>query len=95
MPARLPESGQSIPVHYKDYRDGEGDLVFHVALVGGTFNDADGAPWVFLTGRRLSPDGVGSSAEETIPARVSGVELVPASAADPSALTAALTREVR
>ena len=95
MPARLPGSGQAIRMRDKDYRDGEGDLMFRVALVGGTFNDADGAPWVLLTGRRVSPDGVGSSAEETISARVSAVEIVPASAADPSALTAALTREVR
>ncbi len=84
MSARFPRSGQYVHVRDKDYRYGEGDVTFYVALVGERFSDPDKAQWVSLTGHRVLANGSRSPHERTISARVSGIEIVPAPSARPS-----------
>ncbi len=78
MPARLPETGQSMYLRDGDCRCVEGDVTSPVALVGKAFSDADDEKWAYVTGYRLLANRVTLPNSRTISARASGIKVVPA-----------------
>jgi Ni,Fe-hydrogenase III large subunit len=47
-----------------------------VLLVGEQFKDADGAPWILLTGHQVFANGSDAPNAWTLSARVSGITVV-------------------